>query len=84
MCLLPRYNRCQQFAILLQISLSFFFFFFWLCWIFIAVCRLSLVSESGSYPSFQCMGFSLHWLLLSGSKALELWVGFSSCRVWTH
>ena len=25
------------------------FIYFWLCWIFLAACRLSLVAESGSY-----------------------------------
>ena len=39
----------------------------WLCWVFVAVCRLSLVAVSGGYSSLQCAGFSLRWLLLSWS-----------------
>ena len=38
--------------------------FFWLCWVFIAVHRLSVVAASGSYSSLRCAGFSLRWLLL--------------------
>ena len=41
-----------------------FFFNFWLHWVFIAVCGLSLVVESGGYFSLWCAGFSLRWLLL--------------------
>ena len=29
------------------------FLFFWLCWVFIAPCRLSLVAASGGYSSLQ-------------------------------
>ena len=48
-------------------------FIFWLCWVFIAACRLSLILTSGGYSSLWCGGFSLRWLLL-------LWsTGFSSC-----
>ena len=61
------------------------FFFFWLCWVFVAVCGLSLVAGSGGYSSFQCAGFSLRWLLLlrstdsrrAGSIVVER--GLSSC-----
>ena len=49
-----------------------FFFFkiylvslFWLCWLFIAVRRLSVVAESGSLPWLRFLGFSLQWILLS-------------------
>ena len=52
---------------------QYFFFFkiylvslFWLCWLFIAVCRLSVVAESGSLPWLQFLGFSLQWILLLG------------------
>ena len=41
----------------------FLFIYFWLHWVFVALCRLSLVA-SGSYSSFQCLGFLLRWLLL--------------------
>ena len=43
---------------------SFFFFNFWLRWVFVAVCRLSLVAASRVYSSLWCAGFSLWWLLL--------------------
>ena len=75
---------------------SFIFIFIWLCWVFIAARRLSLVVASGGYSSLRCTGFSLQWLLLSqsmGSKragfnicstrALEH-VGFSSCGTWAQ
>ena len=48
------------------------FIYFWLLWVFVAACRLSLVVVSGGYPSLQCAGFSLRWLLLlrnTGSRA---------------
>ena len=41
----------------------FLFIYFWLHWVFVALCRLSLVA-SVSYSSFQCLRFSLRWLLL--------------------
>ena len=46
----------------------------WLCWVFVAVCRLSLVAASGVYSSLQCTGFSLRWLLLlrsMGSRSMS-------------
>ena len=61
------------------LSLDFFFLinffilfiYFWLCWVFIAVRRLSLVVESRGYSLLRCAGFSLwcagfssQWLLL--------------------
>ena len=42
----------------------FILFYFWLCWVFVAARRLSLVVASGGYSSLRCMGFSLQWLLL--------------------
>ena len=54
--------------------------YFWLCWVFVAVHRLSLVEASGSYySSFCCTGFTLWWLL-------RLWraighVSVGSCSV---
>ena len=67
------------------VTLTFFFFFdrytllyfiyFWLPWIFIAVCRLSLVVESGGFSLLRGMDFSLQWLLLLwsvGSRGQEL------------
>ena len=46
------------------------FLVFWLSWVFVAVCELSLVAESG--------GSSLQWLALSGSTGC-LCSGFSTC-----
>ena len=51
---------------------------FRLCWVFIAMHRLSLVALSRGYSSLWCTSFSLQWLLLLrniGSKC----IGFSSC-----
>ena len=58
-------------------SSSSFFFFFWLCWVFVAAHRLSLVAVSGGYSLLQYVGFSLWWLLLQrmGSRR----AGFRSC-----
>ena len=41
------------------------FIYFWLCWVFVAACRLSLVAASGDYSSLRSTG-SRH-------------TGFSSC-----
>ena len=30
---------------------------FWLCWVFVAACRLSLVAARGGYSSLWCSGF---------------------------
>ena len=52
---------------------------FGLCWVFIAVCRLSLVAASRGYPLVVACGFSLWWPLLLWAQALrarrlqELW-----------
>ena len=57
----------------------------WLCWVFVAACRLSLVEANGSHSSLWCMSFSLLWLLLlrsSGSRVQASVVaarGLSSC-----
>ena len=69
--------------------LTFFFFFlvsFWLCWVFAAACRLSLVADSRAYCPVVMGGFSLGWPLLlwsTGSKlhGLQEWAacGLSNC-----
>ena len=69
--------------ILLYSLLCFFFLInlfiqFWLCWVFIAACRLSLVEASRGYSSMRCAGFSLRWLLLWRSAGSRC-AGFSSC-----
>ena len=55
-----------------------YFIYFWLCWVFVAAHRLSLVVASGVYSLLRCAGFSLRWLLLlwnTGSRR----AGCSSC-----
>ena len=54
------------------------FIYFWLCWVFVAARRLSLVVASGDYSSLWCTGFSLWWLLLLRSTGSRH-AGFSSC-----
>ena len=68
-------------------AILFFFFFnkfiyFWLCWVFVAACRLSLVAVSEVYSSLWCVGFSLWWLLLLRSMVSRC-TGFSSCGMQT-
>ena len=49
---------------------------FWgeLHWVFVAVCRLSLVAASRDYSLVACVGFSLLWSTGSGALRLqELW-----------
>ena len=48
----------------------FYLFHFCLCWVFVAVHRLSLVAASGGYSWLRCAGFSLQWLLLLRSMGL--------------
>ena len=57
--------------ILINLFLAAFFFKFffkfiylWLCWVFISVHGLSLVTASGGYSWLRCAGFSSRWLLL--------------------
>ena len=66
------------FLINLFICLFVCFLNFWLCWVVIAVGRLSLVAVSRGYSSLQCVGFSLRWLLLLWSTGSRH-AGFSSC-----
>ena len=54
-----------------------FIYYFWLCWVFIAAHRLSLVAASRGYSSLRCTGFSLQWLLLLQSTGSRC-AGFSS------
>ena len=51
----------STFILLFKILFSFYFL---LCWVFISLCRLSLVVASGGYSSLWYSGFSLQWLLL--------------------
>ena len=61
----------------------FYFIYFWLRWVFVAVCRFSLVAASGGYSSLRCAGFSLRWLLLLRSRGSRR-AGFSSCGMWAQ
>ena len=38
------------------ISLNLFLFYFWLCWVFVALCGLSLVAVSGGYSLIEVCG----------------------------
>ena len=60
------------------LNLFILFIYFWLCWVFVAVCGLSLVVASRGYSSLWCVGFSLRWLLLLQSTGSRR-AGFSSC-----
>ena len=61
-------------------STVFFKSNFWLCWVFVAAHRLSLVAASGGYSSLQFMGFSLWGLLLLNSTGSR--VRINSCGSW--
>ena len=71
--------------IIIITKFSFFkinlFIYFWLCWVFVAARRLSLVVASRGYSSLRCVGFSLRWLLLLRSMGSRH-MGFSSCGSW--
>ena len=64
---------------------NLFILFIYFCphWVFVAVRGLSLVAASRGYPSLQCAGFSLRWLLLSWSTGSRR-MGFSSCGTWAQ
>ena len=71
------------FAVLVLINSFILFIYFWLHWVFVAVCWLSLVAESGGYSLLQCVSFSC-----CGAWALGAWAsvvvarGLSSCGSW--
>ena len=54
------------------------FIYLWLCWVFVAVCGLSLVVVSRGSSSLRCAGFSLWWLLSLQSTGSRH-AGLSSC-----
>ena len=68
------------------LNLDFFFkdLFIWLCWVFFAAHRLSLVAEAGSYSSLRCAGFSLRWLLLLWSMGSRVRSRVSSWGSWAY
>ena len=60
----------------------YLFVCFWLCWVFVAAHRLSLVATNGGYSSLQCVGFSLRRRLLlwsTGSRGRASVV--AACRL---
>ena len=75
-----RLELCQVFY-----SVLFFLPPFFLRWVFVAVCRLSVVAVSGGYSSLRSTGFSLRWLPCCGGRALGVQAsvvvacGLSSC-----
>ena len=74
----PAYVIILPFVHCTCFAFVFNLFYFWLCWVFVAASRPSLVAVSGGYSSLRCVGFSSRWLLLlrsTGSRHM----GFSSC-----
>ena len=65
-------------SVSLRVVVCWFIYYFWLRWVFVAVCRLSLVAASQDYSSLPCTGSSLQWLLLLQSRGSRS-IGFSSC-----
>ena len=55
---------------------------FWLCWVFVALHGLYLVTLSRNY-SLLCSVFSLQWFLLLWSTGSRQ-SGFSSCGTWAQ
>ena len=56
------------------------FVYFWLRWVFVVVCKLSLIAVSRGYSLLRWAGFSLWWLLSLWSTGSRI-VGFSSCSM---
>ena len=54
------------------------FIYVWLCWVFIALHELSLVTVVGGCSRLGCTGLPLCWLLLLWSMGSR-YTGFSSC-----
>ena len=77
----PLFFLCQVEFRLYSFIYLFILFIFWLCWVFVAVCRLSLVAANGAYSSLWHVGFSLQCLLLLWSTGSRC-TGFSSCGAW--
>ena len=61
---LLRYNCDILCTFFIKFSVLKIYLFIWLCWVFAAACRLSLLAESGGSSVWWCAGFSLWWLLL--------------------
>ena len=75
---LLRYNcditLCKFFV---KFSFLKIYLFIWLCWVFVAACRLSPVAESGGLGGVQAS----HCGGLSCCRASALGVGFHSCSM---
>ena len=52
-----------------------YLFYIWLCWVFVAACRLSLAAVSRAYSTLQKVGFSLRWFLQLKAEFDE-WISF--------
>ena len=84
LCILRRaYNWILIFDSTWTSFFFFNFFIFWLCWLFVAARRLSVVATSVGYSLLWCADFSLRCLLLFRSMGSRR-VGFSSCTVWAQ
>ena len=81
-------NNNNNNDILKKINLFILFIYFWLCWVFVAACRLSLVWRAGATlpcgaRASHCSGFSC-----CRARALGAWAsvvvacGLSSCGSW--
>ena len=65
---------------ILALCLSLFFAYFWLCLVFIAVCRLSLVAASRGYSWVVVRGF----LIVVASPVVEHWLSHVDSVVVAH
>ena len=62
----------------------FYYYFFWLCWVFIAACRISLVEASGGHSTcrwcaFHCSSFSCGAQALGTQASVVVAQGLRSC-----
>ena len=60
-----------------------FIYLFWLCWVFVAMCGLSLVVASGGCFLLQSAGFSSWWLLLLW-RAVGSRAHWPRCSTWAQ
>ena len=65
-------------SLILSLFWSNLFIYLWLCWVFVAALRLSLVAEGRDSPLWWCTGFSLWGLLLLRSTGSRC-AGLGSC-----
>ena len=61
----------------------YLFIYLWLCWVFVAVLRPSLVVESRGHSLVVARGFLIAVAYCCGVQALGL-AGFSSCGMWAQ